>query len=187
MSFRRINRSDEDFTRRTELVEQSVRDNHTYLLHYVHGMVGQWQDAENIVQDLWRYVVVHFEEHNIQRRSVLFEKARLLVIDHYRASQRKPVSGAVELEEHHMPKMPQEAYTEAEEARLKIAFFESYPALNLTELQKEVLWLHARYGFTYEEIKTMTGKSVSTIGDWITLGRREIAKHTHKEGNSNVR
>ncbi|MEO5958786.1 MAG: sigma factor-like helix-turn-helix DNA-binding protein, partial [Opitutaceae bacterium] len=46
--------------------------------------------------------------------------------------------------------------------------------LDLTAPQKQVLWLHARYGFTYKEIETRLGIPASTIGDWIALGRERL-------------
>jgi len=165
---------------RARLVSEAAKEHHVTLLHYVHGMTRQWQDAENIVQDLWRYVLLHFAEHNIKRRGVLFDKARKLVIDHYRAIQRKPAMGAEELDDFHMAKQSQELYAEEEDSRLKEHFFSEYPGLQLTDIQKEILWLHARYGFTYKEIKERTGHSISTIGDWIALGRRKLAEEINK-------
>ena len=168
--------------RRAQLLTESAREHHVSILHYVHGMTKQWQDAENIVQELWRYVLIYFPEHNIKRRGVLFDKARKLVIDHYRTTERKPAMGAAELEDHHMAKQSREAHSTAEEARLKNSFFAEYPDLPLTDSQKNVLWLHARYGFTYHEINSMTGHSVSTIGDWIVLGRKRMAAYINEEG-----
>jgi len=167
--------------RRAQLVSEAAEEHHVSLLHYVHGMTRQWQDAENIVQELWRYVLVYFPEHNIKRRGTLFDKARKLVIDHYRASQRKPAMGADELDEHHMDKQSRDVTGEAEEMRLKENFFAEYPNLELSDDQKHVLWLHARYGYTYREIHSMTGQSVSTVGDWIALGRKRLAAAINEE------
>lgn len=168
--------------RRAQLLTEAAREFTPSLLHYVHGMTGQWQDAENIVQELWRYVLIYFPEHNIKCKGVLFDKARRLVIDHYRSSQRKPVMRAEELDDHHMAKMSREAFSSAEEERLKESFFAEYPGIKLSDKQKLVLWLHARYGFTYQEISQMAGLSVSTIGDWIAVARDRIATYITEEG-----
>lgn len=180
MPVRNLTQNDDEYARRSQLLQQSFRENNSYLLHYVHGKVGQWQDAENIVQDLWRYALVYLDEEGITERGVLFYKARKLVMDYYRASERKPIMRAEELEEHHMSKQHQDAYTDAEETRLKDAFWGRFPEVNLTTAQKDVFWLYARYGFTYEEIKPIAGISVSTIGDWVTKARRKLAEQINQ-------
>ena len=65
---------------------------------------------------------------------------------------------------------------EAGEASLRARFWSEYPDIDLTALQKEALWLHARYGFTFKEIEQRLGTSSSTIGDWIALGRKKLSE-----------
>jgi len=163
------------------LVTESARQHHNSLLYFVYGLTHQWQDAENIVQDLWRYVLLKFPEHNINNRSVLFDKARKLFIDYYRSNQRKPTYNASELQEHHMAMQDKEMASIEEEQGLKERFYAEYPNLNLTDDQKHILWLYARYGFTYQELHQRTGYSVSTIGDWIKLGRIRLAACINQE------
>jgi len=175
-----------DRGRRTELLTRAAHSHHTALVRYVYGMTMHMQDAENIVQDLWRHAFIYFPDFKISEPGFLFDKARKLVIDHFRAASRKPVIGAEELTEKYVAKQSRDAYTRAEELSLKASFFEQFPGLELKESQRNVLWLHARYGFTYKEISEQTGISVSTIGDWIALGRKKIAEHlnggkTHAE------
>ena len=163
-------------------MNEAAAENHVNLLHYVYGMTKQWQDAENIVQELWKYVFVYFPEHNIKRRGVLFDKARKLVYDQHKKKQRRPDMNPVELDEGLMGKQSLEAYTPEEEQHLMERFFAEYPNLDLTAAQKHVLWLHARYGFTYSEVSQRTGVSVSTIGGWIILGRKRLADYINEEG-----
>ena len=76
--------------------------------------------------------------------------------------------------------MTPDAYTDAEEIALKEKFWSEYPGIHLTGEQKEVLWLHARYGFTFAEIEEKTGVSSSTACDWVAHGRDCIAKFINR-------
>lgn len=165
------------FEERVELVTESVDLYQKHLLHYVYSMTNQWQDAENIVQELWKFVMVYFKDEHIQHLPRLRLKAKHLFIDHYREKQRKPAIPTDQLPEHRSVKTAPEAYTDDEELRLKAVFFEQYPSIDLTPAQKDAIWLHGRYGFTHVEIAEKTGTAASTIGDWIKLGRKRIAEY----------
>jgi len=67
----------------------SVDTYHTYLRDYLFGLCGQWQDAENLLQDLWQYVLLHFEDDQIDSVNLLRRKAYQLFIDHYRRQIRR--------------------------------------------------------------------------------------------------
>ena len=77
------------FERRVAAVSQSVDDFHTYLLKYLFSLTRQWQDAENLLQDLWRYVLLHFDEDKIHALPLLRRKAYHLFLDHYRRQVRR--------------------------------------------------------------------------------------------------
>jgi RNA polymerase sigma factor (sigma-70 family) len=170
------------FEERVELVTESVDLYHKYLLHFVFSMTNQWQDAENIVQELWKFVMVYFKDEHIKHLPRLRLKAKHLFIDHYREKQRKPAIPTDQLPEHHSLKTAPEAFTDAEESNLKEVFFEQYPGIELSEAQKEVIWLHGRYGYTHKQIAKRTGVPASTVGDWIKLARKRIAEHINIGG-----
>jgi DNA-directed RNA polymerase specialized sigma24 family protein len=135
------------FERRVAAVSHSVDDFLTYLLKYLFSLTRQWQDAENLLQDLWRYVLLNFDEDKIHALPLLRRKAYHLFLDHYRRQVRR---GEVLAEE--VPDVPAQQpdfapFTEDGEAALRERFWSEYPGITLTEKQKEVLWLHARYGF----------------------------------------
>lgn len=165
------------FEERVELVTESVELYQKYLLNYVYRMTNQWQDAENIIQELWKYVMVYFKDEQIKELPLLRRKAKQLFLDHYRERKRKPAIPTDQLPENPSTKTPQEAYTDDEELRMKAAFFEQYPGIDLTPAQKDAIWLHGRYGFTHREIAEKTGTAASTVGDWIALGRKRIAEY----------
>lgn len=170
------------FERRLATVTQAVDDYHTYLLNYLYRMTHQWQDAENLMQDLWRHVLMNFDEDKIQCLPLLRRKAYQLFIDHYRRQVRR---GEILSDE--LPEVPvsgaRASITDDDEAGLKKKFWADYPKINLTGQQKDALWLHARYGFTFKEIEKQLGVPASTVGDWITLGRKKLAEAINNEAN----
>lgn len=154
----------------------SVDRYHRYLVEFVCGFTGQRHDAEDIVQELWRYVVVHFPEDKIKSVSLLRRKAYQLFVDRYRSKVRRQ-----EVVTDSVPDRPISLGTElhfsaAGEAELKASFWDGFAGIELTDLQKEALWQHARYGYTFQELEQRLGVPASTIGDWVKLGRRRITE-----------
>lgn len=175
--------ADAVFDRRLCAVTQAVDDYHSYLLSYVHGLTRQWQDAENILQDLWRNVLLHFEEDKISCLPLLRRKAYQLFVDHYRKQVRRGEVLSDELLDVPVQATEFGAYTDEDEAALKTRFWAEYPNIPLTEQQKDVLWLSARHGFTYKEIEKRLGVPASTVGDWIIAGRKALADAINNELN----
>lgn len=162
------------FERRLELVMASVDLHHVHLRDYLHQLTQQWQDAEDILQELWRYVLLHFPEDKIGSLSLLRVKSYQLFVDHYRAARRRPEILTDEIPETPGAVSGEASFSEEEEAGLKARFWREFHGIELSEAQKEVLWLHGRYGFTYQEIGQRLGVPSSTVGDWVVLGRERI-------------
>lgn len=169
-----------DFERRMERVMTAVDLHHAHLLDYLFQLTRHRQDSEDLAQELWRYVLHNFPEEKITALSLLRRKAYQLFVDHYRAAKRRP---EVPLEEvHDMPVyVSREAvFSDAEEARLKERFWSEFPGIELTGLQKEVLFMRGRYNLTYAEIARETGVGSSTIGDWVALGRQRLMEYLNQ-------
>jgi len=164
------------YERRVAAVKGSIDQYHTYLRNYLYGMTRQWQDAENLLQDLWKYVLLRFEEDQIGSLPLLRRKAYQLFIDHYRRIVRRGEALSDAVPEQMTKPMAGEAYSESEESALKEKFWSEYPGIDLNEKQKDVLWLHARYGYTYKEIEARTGVAGSTACDWIAHGRKCLSE-----------
>ncbi|WP_367872989.1 RNA polymerase sigma factor [Luteolibacter sp. Populi] len=171
---------DAAFERRLSAVSRAVEDHHVCLVDYLHRLAGQRQDAENLAQDLWVYVLLHFDEDKIQSLPLLRRKAFQLFVDYYRRLVRR---GEVISDE--VPDLPSpvvaDTFDSESEAALKERFWAEYPGIDLTDRQKEVLWLHARYGFTCKEIEGLISVPASTVGDWLTLGRRKLAERINED------
>ena len=151
---------------------------HTGLLSYLRSLAGH-HDAEDILQELWKFVVVHFPEDRIQSLSLLRRKAYQLFVDHYR---RKKSQGALMEKIEHEPPTEKHEYVfgDEEEARLQKKFWQEFP-VDLTDSQKSVLWHYGRYGMTYAEIEAALGIKASTACDWVKLGRERLQSHLDNE------
>jgi len=171
----------DEFDRRMAAVMQAVDDHHAYLLDYLFRLTRHWQDAENLLQDLWVYVLHHFEEEKIGSLPLLRLKARHLFIDHYRRFARRGEVISDTLPEVPEPQGKAHSFSDAGEAAMRERFWANYPYIALSDLQKEALWLHARYGYTVKEIEGLLSVPSSTVGDWLILARKRIAEfiNTH--------
>ena len=169
--------AEESFSRRVELVMASVDLYHTYLLNYLRSFAGH-HDAEDILQELWKFVVVHFQEDKIGCLPLLRRKAYQLFVDNYRRNvARNNVLDKVK--EQAAADEPRYVYDEADEGRLQARFWAEFP-VELSEAQKEVLWHHARYGLTFQEIEDKLGVRASTACDWVKVGRDQLEKYLEK-------
>jgi DNA-directed RNA polymerase specialized sigma24 family protein len=160
------------FSRRVELVMASVDLHHTCLLNYLRSFANH-HDAEDILQELWKFVVVHFAEDQIDCLPLLRRKAYQLFIDHYRrcVARGKLMEKAAQ---EPLREKQEFVYDEADEPRLQAKFWEEFP-VDLTVEQKNVLWHYARYGLTFQEIESRLGVKASTACDWVKLGREKLA------------
>lgn len=165
------------YEKRIQLLREAVEAYQTYLVRYVYERTHQWQDAENIVQELWRYVIVYYKTDQIKELPMLRNKARQLFIDYYRAKQRKPLVLVEELPEDNVSMGEVSPTIPTTDASLKAEFFGQFIELDLTQSQCDALWLHARFDMTYAEISERLNVPVSTLGGWIAKARKEIAKH----------
>lgn len=165
------------FQQRLEKVMASVDLYHTHLQDYLCRLTRQWQDAEDILQELWRYVLLYFPDEKIESLSLLRRKAYQLFVDHYRASKRRPEVLTDELPEVPVSATIQTSFSEKGEAEMKERFWREFHGVDLSDAQKEVLWQHARYGRTYQEIEKELGVPASTVGDWVALGRERLAEY----------
>ena len=157
------------FDRRMDLVMESVDRHHTYLLGYLTRLAGP-PHAEDLLQELWKYVVVHFPEDKITSLSLLRRKAYQVFVDHYR--RRRTHARLVDRIADEQ-KESSHLYPEGDEAEFKARFFDEYP-VDLSDRQKTVLWHYGRYGMTYQEIEQELGVPASTAHDWVKQGRAQL-------------
>jgi RNA polymerase sigma factor (sigma-70 family) len=165
------------FNERKQLVMQSVQRHDRYLRNYLYGMTKSWPDADDLAQDLWRYVIRSFADDQIASLPLLRYKAYQLFVDFYRRNLRRSETSIEAVAQ--IPDQPSElsALSKDEEAALEKAFWEELPGIGLTKLQRKAIWLKARFGMTIAEISEQLDVPRSTLGDWITLAREQIRDH----------
>jgi len=148
------------------------------LLDGLFRLTGNWHDAQDLLQELARFMLrTKIPEEKLMHFGLLRTKAYQLFVDHYRAQVRRK---RFEVLTDELPEMPVEFAAEtisspAEEARIEAHFWESLPGIELTDLQRRLIWQHSRHGYTFAELSAGYGIPISTIGDWIKLARKRIA------------
>ena len=163
------------FEARIEKVMTAVDLHDAHLRDYLFRLTGQWQDAEDLTQELWKYVLLHFPSEKIDCLPLLRVKAKQLFLDHYRAVRRRSEILTDEIPETAINGENETYYSEEGEAELKEKFWANFPGIELSPQQREAIWLHSRYGYSYEAIGQKLATPTSTIGDWIALGRKKIS------------
>lgn len=169
------------FEERLAALEEAIDKYHLYLERYLTSLTRNHADAEDLLSRLWVIVLHKFKDDQIGNLPILRRKAYQLFIDHYRAKMRErdKVQNVETLPEPGIEHLGKEAYTDAEEIRLKEKFWTEFP-VDLPAQQKEVLWLSARYGFTIQEISARLSLPHSTIGDWLQRSRKALADYVAK-------
>jgi len=172
---------DAEFDARMELVMQAVDKYHNYLLQYLIGYTRNHHDAEDLLQTLWKHVLLHFPQEKIGKIGLLRRKAYQIFVDAYRFRKRRAEQLTPDYTGIEPESRAYEPGSDAEEAALKEQFWDEFQGINLTDTQRECIWLHARYGYSYSEIGQKLGIGKSTVGDAVTNARHEIKQMMEQE------
>lgn len=166
------------FDQRLAALEEAIDRHHVYLERYLTNLTRNHADAEDLLSRLWIHVLHKFKDQQLGSLPLLRRKAYQLFVDHYRARtrDREKVQTVETLPEPGIQHLGKEAYTSGEETALRENFWTEFP-VDLTEQQKEVLWLSARYGFTIQEISKRLSLPTSTAGDWLQRSRKALADY----------
>lgn len=143
---------------------------------YFHRKTGNPDLADDLSQDFWVNVYKNFATHQFSHVRLLQRQALQIFLQELR---RRGDRSFVELSDE-LPQLvtspePQEPTNQAEEAALKTRFWEQFHGIDLTEKQKDVFWLKARYGYNVTEIATKYGLPTSTVQDWIKKVKESCA------------
>lgn len=169
--------------------EAAYDENHEkikgWLLKDKKGLVNNIQDAENVAQRLWLYVLRKYKVSDMGVKTMLYRKAGLLAIDYARSRDRKKESLFSDLshddEDGGKEFSPENIASENSnpfEFRPE-DFWADYPDIALSDAQKEVVWLYGHEGLSFMEIKEITGVAHSTAQGWVKKSR-ELFKASMK-------
>lgn len=169
-----VDETDEVFDCRLDSLSNSFDRHHVYLQNYVFGLTQNWADAEDLMQVLWRHALLHLPEQYIGQLGILRRKLYQLFVDRYRSVVRRKETITDEVPETQFNSESVEAYSDEEEEILKERFWSDLSGIELTDTQKDAVWLHGRFQYTYQEIAEKIGVPKSTICDWIAVARIKI-------------
>lgn len=149
-----------------------------YVFSLLKGWCGEEQLAEDLLQKLWVYVFDKFEVEHFTHVGFLKRKAYQLYIDEMRRKDSRPVLDRYE----ELPDSPEwdqfrEPANNEEELRLYEEFWGQFASLSLSDLDKSLLWYHARFGYTMIEISEKFQIPKSTVNDRIRETRQKCMNH----------
>jgi len=140
--------------------------------------------AEDVVQAVWEcllkapkkrdYYTMSFLKGNAVWRhgDLLRKEARYVDTEVAKPSAADP-SFAI----HHDPKFHGE---EEKDAEARAAFWDKYSNIDLTDMQKEVIWLKGIHGYTFSKIEELIGVSSSTGHGWFKLSAKLFGEERRK-------
>ena len=127
------------------------------LLRYAHGLVGQRETAEDLVQDAFLKLHAHWDEV-IHPRAWLFRCVRNLALSHIRDHKREiPMDNEREFQSHHPD--PGQALGKLD----AIGTLQRLVA-ELDEDDRALISLKYHEGLKYDQISQRTGLSVGNVG-----------------------
>lgn len=144
------------------------------IINYLASLCQDRTLAEDLSQKLWIYVYRTFNPWDYGHIGFLERKAHQLWIDtirHQNRKKRPPLEFVDDLPVREVPSKCPEPQTADEEERLFDHFWEQFRGVNLTRQQKEIFWLHERYGFTMKEVAQKLGIAKSTTHDHLKLAK----------------
>ncbi|WP_269537045.1 RNA polymerase sigma factor [Cerasicoccus fimbriatus] len=155
-----------------------------YILWYLEDCCGDYQEAENLFQQLWVSVYKTFPPEKYDHLPMVRHRAYQLYVDHVRARNTRSFVGYTdELPEPDPVSFFPEPANQREEDALKQRFWELFPGLELEERHKQAFWLFHRYGYTVAEVAEKLASAPSTVHDWIKQVREHCGEYLAMEDN----
>lgn len=148
---------------------------HVPVLRYVHGLLGNGAEAEDVMQDVWVTIVrkIGTLEHPAAFQRWMYRIARNRSVSRLRSSRPH-----VALDDLADAEQPTVANDQNEDDNPSLASQDA-SALDaglarLPPVQREVLTLRFLNGLTYEEIAAVTSCSIGTVRSRIHYGKRAL-------------
>ena len=141
---------------REEALVRAIDHCGRYVLWYFNSLCQDPSLAEDLSQTLWVYVYRKFSEEEFEHIGFLKRKAHQLYIDEMRKRQVRSMVSFVEEPPEAVAAERGEPSNSAEENQLFREFWEQFASLSFSEIQKQIFWLHCRYGYTMKEVGVPT-------------------------------
>ncbi len=147
----------------------------TPLLRYAHGLVGQRETAEDLVQDAFLKLHAHWEEVT-HPRAWLFRCIRNLALSHLRDHKREiPIEEGREF---------QSASPDPEQAlgKLEVIGTLQWLVAELHEDDRALISLKYHEGLKYDQISQRTGLSIGNVGYKLHHALKNLADSLRRLG-----
>ncbi|MBR9990894.1 MAG: sigma-70 family RNA polymerase sigma factor [Gemmatimonadetes bacterium] len=162
--------------------ERLFERHHAPVLRYVHGLLSNGADAEDVMQDVWVTIVrkIATLEHPAAFQRWMYRIARNRCVSRLRRSRRQvaledlddteQLKISADLDDDNDPSLSSQdaAALDAGLARL-------------SSVHREVLTLRFMNGLTYEEIAAVTACSIGTVRSRIYYGKQSLRTHISPE------
>lgn len=156
----------------------------SFILGYLNSLCHDHTMAEDVSQQLWVYVYSKFEPQYYEHAGFLKNKAYQLFVDECRKRKVRSFVTTVEsIPDSPAPPPSREPSNTEEEKQLYDDFWEQFSSLQLKEKHKEIFWLHARLGYTMQEISGQLNVATSTANDWLRLIKKQCLEHLNQQSS----
>ena len=167
------------FREKEAALEKAMDACGSYILWYLNSLCRDQQLAEDLSSQLWVYVYNKYAIGDYQHIGYLKRKAYQIYATEMR---KRKVRDFVQFVEHvpnpDVPAKMEEPANMEEEQNLHKEFWRLFiPPLEIPERNRQIFWLHARYGYTMQEIGKKLGIAHSTAHDWYQKTRQQCRDH----------
>lgn len=159
----------------------AMRQYGVFIINYLTGMCKDRQMAEDVAQNLWVYVYKSYEPEDYTSVPMLLRKAKLLLIDEIRKKDKSMiyVDGVPERQSNNKSI---EGLSLTDEQNLYDRFWEQFGALQLSDLEQEIFWLHERLGYSMKEVGEKLDLPHSTAHDILQRTRSKCLNYINRHG-----
>ncbi len=158
---------------------------HVPALRYVHGLLGDGAEAEDVMQDVWVTIVrkIATLDHPAAFQSWMYRIARNRSVSRLRSSRRHVALDDL-ADDEQLTSADDEDDGDDPSFSLQDAAALEAGLARLSPAHREALTLRYLSGMTYEEIATVTSSSIGTVRSRIHYGKRALRTHISPEGET---
>lgn len=167
---------------REQALTDAMREYGSFIFWFLNQLSSDHAFVDDVAQLFWVHVYEKFPLEHFGEIGLLKNKAHQVFIDEARKRKvRDFVSYAEDPYESIDKESLRDQRNDPEEPRLYEQFWERFHSLSLSETQKQIFWLHHRYGYTLAEVAGILNIASSTAHDWLKLVRSRCLNYLNKE------
>ena len=152
------------------------------LILYLNGIVGDMNDAEDLCEDTFFRLITRKPDFDGRSsfKTWFYRIGRSLAIDHLRHKNHLPRASMADAEAEADRFSLEGQYIKTERERVLMSKLQ-----NLTELDRELIWLTYFEGLTAEEAARITNKTERSVNKALSRARKDLKMMMEREGYGN--